>query len=45
LRQLRAVKDDHTDGIGMSINAHPGIVAIRGTSTCRGVSGQRPSSP
>jgi len=35
LRQLRAVKEDDVDGIGISINAHPGIVAITGTSRCR----------
>lgn len=35
LRQLRAVKEDTADGIGISINAHPGIVGLRGTTRCR----------
>jgi len=35
LRQLRAVKEDDTDGIGISINAHPGVVGIKGTTKCR----------
>jgi len=35
LRQLRAVKEDDANGIGISINAHPGIVGLRGTTKCR----------
>lgn len=35
LRQLRAIKEDNADGIGISINAHPGIVGLRGTTRCR----------
>ena len=35
LRQLRAVKEDGTDGIGISISAHPGVIGITGTTKCR----------
>lgn len=35
LKQIWAVKEDDTDGIGISISAHPGVVGITGTTKCR----------
>lgn len=35
LRQLWAVKEDETDGIGISVSAHPGVIGITGTTKCR----------
>lgn len=34
-REIWAVQESETDGIGMAVSAHPGIVAVKGTTKCR----------
>lgn len=34
-REIRAVKESETDGIGIAIKGHPGIVGLKGTTKCR----------
>ncbi|MEM9442038.1 MAG: hypothetical protein AAGA73_16480 [Pseudomonadota bacterium] len=34
-REIRAIKESETDGIGISIKGHSGIVGITGTTKCR----------
>ncbi|MGH1481727.1 MAG: hypothetical protein ACRBM6_23840 [Geminicoccales bacterium] len=34
-REIRAVRENETDGIGISIKGHTGIVGITGTTKCR----------
>jgi len=34
-RQVWAVQESDTDGIGIVVTAHPGVVAVKGTTKCR----------
>jgi len=35
MREIWAVQESDTDGIGMAVSAHPGLVAVQGTTKCR----------
>ena len=35
MREVWAVQERDNDGIGMAVSAHPGLVAVQGTTKCR----------
>lgn len=34
-REIWAVKEDDTDGIGVVVKGHPGVISVKGTTKCR----------